>query len=70
MSASRSEISNAADGRVALHRSGSEDEPVILENAICDGCGHLHQYVQVVNGAPAANICLCRGCIEAETPRG
>lgn len=43
-------------------------EPVILENAICDGCGQRHQYVQVINAAPAANVCLCRGCLEAFPP--
>jgi hypothetical protein len=53
---------------VSIASAGSEDEPVILENAICDGCGKVNLYVQVINQAPAANICLCRGCIEAEPP--
>jgi hypothetical protein len=43
-------------------------EAVILENAICDGCGKVNLYVQVINQAPAANICLCRGCLEDGPP--
>lgn len=43
-------------------------EPVILANATCDGCGNASTYVQVVNRAPSANVCLCRGCLEIEPP--
>lgn len=35
-------------------------------NATCDGCGNQNTYVQVINRSPAANACLCRGCMEIE----
>lgn len=66
--AEKSNPSPPARAAGSVHRDCSSGESVILENAICDGCGQHHQYVQVVNGAPAANICLCRGCIESAPP--
>jgi hypothetical protein len=34
-----------------------------LAEGICDGCGKTQPRLYVINGAPAAGVCLCDSCL-------
>lgn len=58
------------DARETCPHFEPRNEPQILENATCDGCGNTNTFVQVINSTPVSSgICLCRKCLESDFER-